>query len=232
MLKFVRLFVTLLLGGLVAAGVWKVWREPAAVTQSKGAGKRGGGASGDGPVPVRAVAAITADVPVTLDAVGTARALNTVSVQPQTGGKIIKVSFKEGQNVDKGQVLAEIDPAPLQATLDQALAKQRQDAAQLANARMDLGRYNRIPGTLPQKTVDTQRSLVTQFEGLAASNKAAGHLAARWSATSWKPRAHASATSSRSTRCGCFDRAVKPGSTHPPASRSKPGNCPNCKPCW
>jgi membrane fusion protein, multidrug efflux system len=172
MLKFVRLLVTLLLGGLVAAGVWKVWREPAAVAQSKGAGKRGGGAGGDGPVPVRAVAALTADVPVTLDAVGTAKALNTVSVQPQTGGKVIKVSFKEGQNVEKGQVLAEIDPAPLQATLDQALAKQRQDAAQLANARMDLERYNRIPGTLPQKTVDTQRSLVTQFEGLAASNKA------------------------------------------------------------
>jgi membrane fusion protein, multidrug efflux system len=172
MLKFVRIIVTLLLGGLVAAGVWKVWREPAAVAQSKGAGKRGGSGGGDGPVPVRAVAALTADVPVTLDAVGTAKALNTVSVQPQTGGKIVKVGFKEGQNVEKGQVLAEIDPAPLQATLDQAIAKQRQDAAQLANARIDLERYNRIPGTLPQKTVDTQRSLVTQLEGLAAANKA------------------------------------------------------------
>jgi membrane fusion protein, multidrug efflux system len=172
MLKFVRLLVTLLLGGLVAAGVWKVWREPAAIAQSKGAGKRGGTAGGDGPVPVRAVAALMADVPVTLDAVGTAKALNTVSVQPQTSGKVIKVGFKEGQNVEKGQILAEIDPAPLQATLDQALAKQRQDAAQLANARTDLERYNRIPGTLPQKTVDTQRSLVTQLEGLAAANKA------------------------------------------------------------
>jgi membrane fusion protein, multidrug efflux system len=173
MLKLVRLIVTLLLGGVVTAGVWKVWREPAAVQKSQGQGRRGGGGpGGDGPVPVRAVAALTADVPVTLDAVGTARALNTVSVQPQTSGKVLKVNFKEGQNVEKGQVLAEIDPAPLQAILDQAIAKQRQDAAQLANARVDLERYNRIPGTLPQKTVDTQRALVTQLEGLAASNKA------------------------------------------------------------
>ncbi len=142
--------------------------RPATVVQQKG---RWGGA--EGPVPVRVASALAADVPIYLDAVGAARALNTVTVQPQVGGKLIEVAFKEGQTVTKGQVLARIDPATYQAALDQALAKKAQDESSLANAKLDLDRYTKIPGTIAVKTVDTQRAMVAQLTSQVASSKAA-----------------------------------------------------------
>jgi len=168
MTKKRRLAVTVLASLAIAVGVAALISRPAPVVQQKGRW-----AAGDGPVPVRVANATTADVPVYLDAVGTARALNTVSVQPQVGGKILEIGFKEGQTVQKGQVLARIDPATYQAALDQAKAKLAQDEAQLANAKLDLERYERIPGAIPVKTVDTQRALVNQLTGQVASSKAA-----------------------------------------------------------
>lgn len=164
-----KALITLTAGLAMAGGVAALWQRPASVVQTK----TGRWAATEGPVPVRVATATAVDVPVYLDAVGAARALNTVSVQPQVGGKIIEVAFKEGQTVQKGQVLARIDPAPLQATLDQAKAKLAQDEAQLANAKVDLERYARIPGAIPVKTVDTQRALVAQLTGQVASAKAA-----------------------------------------------------------
>src|SRR5689334_819383 len=79
-----------------------------------------------GPVPVVAVPAKRADVPVYLDAVGTVRALNTVTVRAQVDGKLLSVNFKEGDDVKKGVVLAQIDPTTFQAALDQAVAKKAQ----------------------------------------------------------------------------------------------------------
>lgn len=164
-----RVLITLALTALTISGTAAYIMRPAAVEQKAG----GRWKADSGPVPVRAVAASAADVPVHLDAVGTARALNTVLVQPQVGGKVLEIAFAEGQTVEKGQVLAKIDPTTYQAALDQASAKFTQDLAQLANARMDLERYTRIPGAIPVKTVDTQRSLVAQLEGQVASSKAA-----------------------------------------------------------
>ena len=91
----------------------------------------------DQPAPVLAARASVADVPIYLDAVGNTRALNTVTVRPQVGGQIVKVHFKEGQDVKRGFVLAEIDPRTYQAQYDQAVAKKAQDEATLANARLD-----------------------------------------------------------------------------------------------
>jgi membrane fusion protein, multidrug efflux system len=169
MTKLRRYVLTGLAGVLIAGGVAAVMSRPATVVQQKG-GRWGGG---EGPVPVRVASAVAADVPIYLDAVGAARALNTVTVQPQVGGKLIEVAFREGQTVQKGQVLARIDPATYQAALDQALAKQRQDESTLANAQLDLERYTRIPGTIAVKTVDTQRALVAQLTSQVASSKAA-----------------------------------------------------------
>lgn len=168
MAKVGKVVVTLLASGLIAAGVYAVLQRPATVVQQKG-----GRWAADGPVPVRVADVVTTDVPVYIDAVGTARALNTVAVQPQVGGKIREIAFKEGQTVEKGQVLARIDPATFQAALDQAKAKLSQDESQLANAKVDLDRYVRIPGAIPVKTVDTQRALVAQLTGQVASSKAA-----------------------------------------------------------
>jgi multidrug efflux system membrane fusion protein len=132
------------------------------------------GAEG-GPVPVLAAAAAKADVPVYLDAVGTIKALNTVTVRPQVDGKLLSVGFQEGQDVKKGDVLARIDPTTYQAQLDQAIAKKAQDEAQLANAKIDLDRYERLAATnaINRQQADTQRALVAQFAALVQSDQAA-----------------------------------------------------------
>ena len=159
-----RRLIALLLGAVIILGVFAVMMAPAPQQQERRA-RRGGGV-GEGPVPVLAVPAKLADVPVYLDGVGTARALNTVTVRPQVEGKLISVEFKEGQDVKKGQVLARIDPTTYQAQLDQALAKKAQDEALLANARMDLERYTRLAASnsITKQQADTQRSTVAQLE--------------------------------------------------------------------
>ncbi len=142
-----------------------------------GSGKRtGGGRRGgqDGPVPVVVAAAGVADVPVYLRGVGSARALNTVTVKPQVDGKLIKVLFREGQDVKKGDLLAEIDPVTYQAALDQAMAKRNLTQSILANAELDLDRYSKVgPGVTAQKTIDTQRALVAQNQAQLRADTAA-----------------------------------------------------------
>jgi membrane fusion protein, multidrug efflux system len=128
----------------------------------------------DQPVPVLAATARIADVPVFLDGVGTTKALNTVTVSSQVDGKLIKINFKEGQDVDQGFVLAEIDPTIYQAQYDQAVAKKAQDEATLANARVDLDRYIRLAATNagPKQQADTQRALVAQLEAQVKADQA------------------------------------------------------------
>lgn len=136
-----------------------------------GGGRRGGN---DGPVPIVVAAATSADVPIYLRGVGSARAMNTVTVRPQVDGKLIKVHFTEGQDVKRGDILAEIDPVTYQATLAQARAKQTLTESQLANAKLDLERSNRVgPNVTPQKTIDTQRAQVAQFEAQIQADTAA-----------------------------------------------------------
>jgi multidrug efflux system membrane fusion protein len=123
---------------------------------------------------VTAAQARIADVPVWLEGVGTAKARNTVTVRPQVDGKILSIEFKEGQDVKRGDLLAKIDPVTYQAQLDQALAKKALDEAQLANARLDLVRYDKLSSNVVSvKTVDTQRALVAQLEAQVKSDEAA-----------------------------------------------------------
>jgi membrane fusion protein, multidrug efflux system len=128
-----------------------------------------------GPVPVLVAAAARADVPVYLDAVGTTKALNTVTVRPQVDGKLLEVNFKEGQDVKKGDVLARIDPTTYQAQLDQAIAKKAQDEAVLGNGRNDLERYEKLAASnaINKQQADTQRSLVAQYTAQVQSDQAA-----------------------------------------------------------
>jgi multidrug efflux system membrane fusion protein len=137
--------------------------------------KRRGGPAASDPVPVLAITARTADVPVHLDGVGTARALNTVTVRPQVDGKLINISFTEGQDVPKGFVLAKIDPTIYQAQYDQAVAAKAKNEAQLANARLDLDRYTRLAATnaINKQQLDTQRALVNQLEAQIKADQAA-----------------------------------------------------------
>jgi multidrug efflux system membrane fusion protein len=168
-----------LIASLVIAAVVGVYYMPQAQQPrqlqggSKG-GQRGATASSD-PVPVLATPAKLADVPVYLDGVGTAKALNTVTVRSQVDGKLIKISFREGQDVDKGYVLAKIDPVTYQAAYDQTVAKKAQDEAQLANARLDLERYTRLAVTnaVNKQQLDTQKAMVAQLEAQLKLDQAA-----------------------------------------------------------
>jgi multidrug efflux system membrane fusion protein len=154
--------VTCLVLAAVAAVYYAPWQ--AASTQQNP--KRKGPATTTDPVPVLAVTANAADVPVYLDGVGTGRALNTVTVRAQVDGKLLNISFTEGQDVPKGFVLAKIDPVTYQAAYDQTVAKKAQDEATLANARIDLDRYTKLSATnaINKQQLDTQRALVAQLE--------------------------------------------------------------------
>jgi membrane fusion protein, multidrug efflux system len=171
MMKRIRKFLWIL-SGLTAVALAVVWVAQAQ-QQRQTAAKRVRG--GDGPVPVLAIAAKVSDVPVYLDGVGTIRALNTVTVRPQVDGKLTKMLFREGQDVERGYVLAEIDPTTYQALFDQAKAKKAQDEAQLANARLDLERYNRLvaSNSATRQQADTQKALVAQLEAQVNLDQAA-----------------------------------------------------------
>jgi multidrug efflux system membrane fusion protein len=125
--------------------------------------------------PVLTAVARRLDVPVTLDAVGTVQALNTVVVRAQVDGKLIELDFTDGQDVKKGDILARIDPATYQAQYDQAVGKKAQDEAQLANARIDLDRYDKLAvGNYGSKQqADTQRALVAQLDAQVRVDQAA-----------------------------------------------------------
>jgi multidrug efflux system membrane fusion protein len=125
---------------------------------------RRGKLAGDAPVPVTAVQAQIRDVPIYLDGVGTAKARNTVTVRPQVDGRILSINFKEGQDVRRGDLLAKIDPATYQAQLDQSVAKKVLDEADLANARRDLERYEKLGASIvSQKSIDTQVATVDKL---------------------------------------------------------------------
>ena len=170
--------VIVLVGLAVAAAAVTYWPSSTPTQQQSkaGKGKKGFAApSSTDPVPVRATVARLADVPVYLDGVGTARALNTVLVKPQVEGKLISISFTEGQDVPRGYVLAKIDPTTYQAQYDQAVATKAQHEAQAANARLDLERYVRLAATnaVNKQQVDTQRALVAQLEAQVRADQAA-----------------------------------------------------------
>ncbi len=125
-------------------------------------------------IPVLAATAQKADVPIYLDGLGTVQAFQTVTVKPQVDGKLIEMNFTEGQDVKAGDVLAKIDPATYQAALDQALGKLAQDQATLANARVDLVRYQKLAATAytSAQQSDTQKALVAQLEAQMRQDQA------------------------------------------------------------
>jgi len=154
---------------VIIATLYYVFGGPAAQQ------RRAGRFAAEGPVPVLVAPVTRADVPVYLDAVGTIKALNTVTVRPQVDGKLLSVNFKEGDDVKKGDVLAKIDPVIYQALLDQAIAKKAQDEAQLANSKIDLARYEKLAATaaINKQQADTQRALVAQNTALVQADQAA-----------------------------------------------------------
>jgi multidrug efflux system membrane fusion protein len=113
------------------------------------------------------------DFPVYLTSLGTVQAFNTVVVRSRVDGQIDKIAFKEGQLVNQGDLLAQIDPRPYQAALDQAKAKKEQDEANLANINLDLQRFIKLGEFATKQQLDTQRSSVQQLTAQIAADAAA-----------------------------------------------------------
>lgn len=126
-------------------------------------------------VPVTTTTVVQGDVPIELDALGRVQAEKTVTVRAQVAGQIQKFGFEQGQPVTVGQLIAQIDPRPFQAVVEQDQAVLARDRANLDNAEADLRRY--IPlagkGLVSTQQVDTQRALVAQLQATIAADQAA-----------------------------------------------------------
>ncbi|SOY87124.1 MdtA/MuxA family multidrug efflux RND transporter periplasmic adaptor subunit [Cupriavidus taiwanensis] len=177
---YAGLLVLLLAGG---AWYWHAHRGDA----SKGSAGGPGGASGPaaagpgGPggrpgmprSPVVVATVAQRDMDVILNGLGNVTPVSNVTVRAQVSGPLLKVLFKEGQMVKAGDVLAEIDPRPFQAALDQAVGQLARDQALLQNAKLDQQRYRTLLGqdSISKQQVDTQDALVRQYEGVVKTDQ-------------------------------------------------------------
>ncbi len=162
----------LLIAALAAAGYfgWQRFHGPNAATADNAQKST---APARQAVPVTASPVQKADFPVYLTGLGNVQGFNTVVVRTRVDGQIEKIAFTEGQMVNRGDLLAQIDPRPFQATLDQAKAKKAQDEANLANANLDLQRYTKLGEFATRQQTDTQRSTVAQLTAQIAADDAA-----------------------------------------------------------
>ena len=131
--------------------------------------------SGPPPVPVVADAVKSGNVPIYLRGIGTVQAYNTDTIRTQVQGQITQVAFKEGQSVHAGDLLAQIDPRPFQAQLDQAIANREKDQAQLVNAQANLQRDSQLMarGYATPQTVDLDKANTGQFSAAVKADEAA-----------------------------------------------------------
>jgi len=168
------------LGGLAWHLTHQQSGDPAASAQGPGGPGPGGPGGGGGgrrsaATTVGVATAEKADIPVTIEALGTVTAAATTTVRPQVSGILQSVLFKEGQMVKAGQVLAQIDPRQFEMALLQASGQRQRDEAQLENARLTLNRYRTLltQDSIARQDVDTQAALVKQLEGTVMTDKAA-----------------------------------------------------------
>src|SRR6185437_1538859 len=127
------------------------------------------------PLPVVAAVASAGEMPVVYSALGTVTPLASVTVRTQVSGQLVAVGFTEGQEAKIGDSLAQIDPRPFQAALDQAEGQLERDQAQLAGARVDLARYGVLikQDSIAKQTYDDQAATVRQLEGTVKLDQAA-----------------------------------------------------------
>ncbi len=151
-------------------GLWSVYRPAQAADDAKDKNKR----APEGPVAVTTTLVKTQDMPILRSGIGSVTPTFSVTVKARVDGQLDKVGFTEGEDVRKGQLLAQLDPRTLQAQLMQAQATRAKDQATLANARVDLKRYETLitQDAATQQQVDTQKALVNQLEATVKSDDA------------------------------------------------------------
>jgi membrane fusion protein, multidrug efflux system len=167
------LVLSLVLLGVVVATWFRLAPDRSASSQAVA------GSPGAPAVPVTEGRAETRDVPIWLSGIGSVQPLNAVTVKVRADGQLDRVAFTEGQDVHKGDVLAQVDPRSFRAQLKQAQANKSKDEAQLANARLDLERSMRLEakGVATKQTLDTQRAQVAALEATLEADQAAIEMA-------------------------------------------------------
>jgi membrane fusion protein, multidrug efflux system len=165
-----RRLVALTAGVALIAGVlsvWAAWDHGAPVTKAQSQAPPPA-------IPVSVGIVAAADVPVFLHGIGTVQAFNAVTVTSRVDGTIVGVDFVEGQEVEAGTALFQIDPRPYQAALAQARAAKNKDAAQLESAELDLERYAKLllQGNRTQQSYDQQKALVAQLRAAIEGDQA------------------------------------------------------------
>jgi membrane fusion protein, multidrug efflux system len=159
------LLVTLL---IVAGVVW--WTRQGSAPQPGG----GGGGRAAAPMSIVPETVSKGDIGINLNALGTVTSLATVTIRSQISGYLMKIDFKEGDEVKKGDLIAEIDSRPYEATLAQAKGQLARDEALLKGAQVDLARYQGLAAqnAVPHQTLDTQVALVAQDQGTVEADRA------------------------------------------------------------
>ncbi len=160
---------------MLLAGCGNSPNPQAASKGGPNAGKKGGrGGFGPQSIPVAVAKAETQDLPVYLQGLGSVEAFNTVVVKSRIDGQLVEIHFKEGQEVNKGDLLAVIDPRPYQVALEQAEATLYKDQSALNDAKLNFERFQDLykQGIIPQQQFDTQRSLMGQLEGAVRADQA------------------------------------------------------------
>jgi membrane fusion protein, multidrug efflux system len=151
---------------VIAAVVW--WTRPASTPQPAAGGRN------SAPMSIVPEVVGKGDIGINLNALGTVTSLATVTIRSQISGQLINVAFKEGDDVKKGGLLAEIDSRPYEATLAQAKGQLARDEAMLKGAQVDLTRYQGLAAqnAVPHQTLDTQVALVAQDQGTVEADRA------------------------------------------------------------
>jgi multidrug efflux system membrane fusion protein len=155
------LLLLLVIGGIA----WRLHQTPARTAP---------GFRSSGPLPVGVATVGPAPINATINALGTVTALATTTVVSQVTGQIIEVDFAEGQEVKKGDLLAQIDPRPFQAALDQATGQLARDQALLKEAQVDLARYQTLASqnSIARQQAEDQVYVVQQDEGTVKVDEA------------------------------------------------------------
>jgi len=171
-MKRLRTLVGIGLGlAVIAAGGWYL-----ATHSGKAPATRTGGRFGAGGAPTTVGMATVAkgDIPIVLKALGTVTPLANVTVKTQITGQLQTVAFTEGQAVKKGDLLAVVDPRPYDVALQQAIGTLEKDKATLANAQVDLARYQKLVSqeSIARQQLDTQASLVRQLQATILTDEA------------------------------------------------------------